>query len=79
MAQQKSILLIDDHNLFREGLKTIIRRDSQFTVVAEAKNADEGVMPRCTYDLTSCCSIFRCPAGAGSTWRARSEESFRRR
>jgi len=40
---QKSILLIDDHNLFREGLKTIIRRDSQFTVVAEAKNADEGV------------------------------------
>ncbi len=43
MAQQKSILLIDDHNLFREGLKTIIRRDSQFTVVAEAKNADEGV------------------------------------
>ncbi len=43
MVQQKSILLIDDHNLFREGLKTIIRRDSQFTVVAEAKNADEGV------------------------------------
>ena len=40
---QKSILLIDDHNLFRKGLKTIIRRDSQFTVVAEAKNADEGV------------------------------------
>jgi len=43
MAQQKSILLIDDHNLFREGLKTIIRRDSRFTVVAEAKNAEEGV------------------------------------
>jgi len=43
MVQQKSILLIDDHNLFREGLKTIIRRDTQFTVVAEAKNAEEGV------------------------------------
>src|ERR1700690_3699594 len=43
MGQPKTILLVDDHNLFREGLKMIIRRDSGFTVVAEAKNADEGL------------------------------------
>ncbi len=43
MEQQKSILLVDDHNLFREGLKMIIRRDSRFTVVAEAKDAEEGI------------------------------------
>jgi DNA-binding NarL/FixJ family response regulator len=44
MGQPKSILLVDDHNLFREGLKMIIRRDSGFTVVAEAKNAEEGLL-----------------------------------
>jgi DNA-binding NarL/FixJ family response regulator len=43
MSQSKSILLVDDHSLFREGLKMIIRRDSRFTVVAEAKNAEEGI------------------------------------
>jgi DNA-binding NarL/FixJ family response regulator len=43
MGTQKSILLVDDHNLFREGLKMIIRRDSRFAVVAEAKNAEEGI------------------------------------
>lgn len=43
MEQQKTILLVDDHNLFREGLKMIIRRDSRFTVVGEAKDAEEGI------------------------------------
>ena len=43
MEQPKTILLVDDHNLFREGLKMIIRRDSRFAVVAEAKNAEEGI------------------------------------
>ncbi len=43
MGLPKSILLVDDHNLFREGLKMIIRRDSRFEVVAEAKNAEEGI------------------------------------
>jgi len=44
MGQPKTILLVDDHNLFREGLKMIIRRDSGFVVVAEAKDADEGLL-----------------------------------
>jgi len=43
MEQPKTILLVDDHNLFREGLKMIIRRDSRFAVVAEAKDAEEGI------------------------------------
>jgi DNA-binding NarL/FixJ family response regulator len=43
MGQPKSILLVDDHDLFREGLKMIIRRDSHFTVVAEAKDAEAGI------------------------------------
>jgi DNA-binding NarL/FixJ family response regulator len=43
MVQPKRILLVDDHSLFREGLRAIIRRDSRFTVIAEAGTADEGI------------------------------------
>ena len=43
MAQKKTILIIDDHPLFREGLKTIIGRKAHFEVVGEAENAREGL------------------------------------
>ncbi len=39
MAQQKSVLIVDDHPLFREGLKYIIGRNERFKVVGEAENA----------------------------------------
>ncbi|MFZ0483984.1 MAG: response regulator transcription factor [Desulfobacterales bacterium] len=42
MAEQKNIIIIDDHPLFREGLKTIISRDDRFTVVGEAGSGHEG-------------------------------------
>ena len=39
MAQHKSVLIVDDHPLFREGLKFIIGRNERFKVVGEAENA----------------------------------------
>lgn len=37
------IFVIDDHPLFREGLKTILGRDSAFEVAGEAGNARDGL------------------------------------
>ena len=36
------IMIVDDHPLFREGLKAIVSRDANFSVCAEAGNGIEG-------------------------------------
>lgn len=37
------VLLIDDHTLFRSGVKTLLSRQSEFEVVGEAADGAEGV------------------------------------
>jgi len=43
MAEKKKIFIIDDHALFREGLKAIISRKSQYEIIGEAGNAKEAL------------------------------------
>jgi DNA-binding NarL/FixJ family response regulator len=43
VAQKKTILIIDDHPLFREGLKAIIGRNHRFEVVEQAGNGHDGL------------------------------------
>ena len=43
MGSPKKIIVVDDHPLFREGLKTILGHSSGFEVIAEAGTAQDGL------------------------------------
>jgi len=43
MMKKKTILIVDDHPLVREGLKVVIQRSPKFEVVGEAGTAREGL------------------------------------
>jgi DNA-binding NarL/FixJ family response regulator len=43
IKKKTGILIIDDHPLFREGLKAIIGQDKRFEVLGEAGNARDGL------------------------------------
>ncbi len=41
MAEKSTVLIIDEHPLFREGVKSIFRDDAKYGIVGEATNAAE--------------------------------------
>ena len=38
-----SVLLVDDHTLFRSGIRSLLQRNTEFTVVGEASDGVEGI------------------------------------
>ena len=42
MVEKTRIIIVDDHPLFREGIKTIIARSGKFDIVAEAGTGKDG-------------------------------------
>ena len=43
MIPKKTVVIVDDHPLFREGLKSIIRRDTRYEIVGEAGNGHDAM------------------------------------
>ncbi len=43
MDEKKTVLIVDDHPFFREGLKSLLARHSGFELIGEAGNGDEGL------------------------------------
>lgn len=50
MALNNRILIIDDHPLFREGIKAIIQGDGRYEVVGEAGSAAQGIEMARTFE-----------------------------
>ena len=44
MAKKKGVLIVDDHPLFREGLKSLLANRAGFEVVGEAGNGKDGFL-----------------------------------
>ena len=43
MTRSIQLLLVDDHTLFRRGLKALLEQDDRFTVTAEAGDVGEAL------------------------------------
>jgi DNA-binding NarL/FixJ family response regulator len=43
LVAKKTVLIVDDHPLFREGLRSLLVNNSRFEIVGEAGNAKEGL------------------------------------
>ena len=43
MARKKTILMVDDHPLAREGLKSIIKPNDALEVIGETENARDAI------------------------------------
>ena len=62
-----TVLLVDDHELIRQGLARAFERDDDMTVVGQAGSVAEGWRRGRTSDPTSWSPTSSCPTGTAST------------
>ena len=65
MAVKQRILLVDDHEVVRLGLKSLLDRHSDFEVVAEAATAREAIERVATHNPDVVVMDIRLPGGSG--------------
>ena len=64
------ILLVDDHALFRVGMRQILEAEADFDVVAEADDSRSAIDAAAPARPTSSCSTSRCRHPAASRPRS---------
>ena len=74
-TQRVKILLVDDHALFRVGMRQILEQEADFEIVGEAEDPRGAFDAAVSTTRTSSCSTFRSPHPAAS--RRRSASSAR--
>src|SRR5512137_718362 len=65
MANKQRILLVDDHEVVRLGLKALLERHPNFEVVSEASNAREAVERVAAFSPDVVVMDIRLPGGSG--------------
>ncbi len=60
-----SVLLVDDHEIVREGLKTVLSRQDGITVVGEAATVTDAVAESCRLQPDVVLMDVRLPGGSG--------------
>src|SRR4030066_1805805 len=65
MTNKQRILLVDDHEVVRLGLKALLERHPSFEVVAEASNAREAVERGAAFPPDVVVMDIRLPGGSG--------------
>ncbi|MBV9368258.1 MAG: response regulator transcription factor [Frankiales bacterium] len=61
----KKVLLVDDHDLIRQGLRRAFERAEDFTVVAEASSVAEGLAVAAQHEPDVVLMDIRLPDGSG--------------
>lgn len=72
----KTVLLVDDHELIRQGLRLAFERSGEFVVVAEAGSIDEGLQFARRHSPEVAVVDIRLPDGSGIDVTRRLRELF---
>lgn len=65
MADQVRVMLVDDHEIVRTGLRTLLERRDQFTIVGEAGSVEEAVAMAADVKPDVIVMDIRLPDGSG--------------